>query len=194
MFSRLTLPIITLSILISGCTTVATGTAEVTGLSLLHDRRTSEQILMDERIELGINSKISKQPDLDDKSHINITSYNGTVLLTGEAQDEAIKSRIIETARTTAGVKLVHTYIDIEFPSTLSVRTKDTLISGKVKSALSKIRNIPGFDATRVKVVTEKSTVYLMGLIHKNEADISVATAQKVPGVRKVVSVFEFIE
>ncbi|MGR9114163.1 MAG: BON domain-containing protein [Gammaproteobacteria bacterium] len=179
---------------ISGCSTLATGGAEVTGLSLLHDRRNSETILLDERIELSLGAKIREQSDLYDKTHVNATSYNGIVMLTGEAQEEPLRNRVAELARTTAGVKKVHNFMDIDTPSSFSTRTNDTLISGKVKSAISTINHIPGFDATRIKVVTEKGIVYLMGLVHKNEANIATEMARREPGVRKVVMVFEYLE
>lgn len=179
---------------IAGCSTLATGGAEVTGLSLLHDRRNSETILLDERIELSIGSKIRGQYDLYQQTHVNATSYNGMVLLTGEAPNESLRSQVAEIARTTAGVKKVHNFIDIGPPSSFSTRTNDTVLSGKVKSAISEVDHIPGFDATRIKVVTEKSAVYLMGLVHKNEANIAVEMARREPGVRKVVTVFEILE
>ena len=178
----------------SGCSTLATGGAEITGLSLLHDRRDSETILVDERIELSIGAKIRDEPDLDEKTHVNATSYNGMVLLTGEALTEPLRNRVIEIARATAGVRAVHNFLEIGSLSAFSTRASDTMISGKVKSAISTVKHIPGFDATRIKVVTEKGVVYLMGLVHKNEANIAAEMARRVTGVRKVVMVFEFLD
>ena len=157
-------------------------------------RRNSETILLDERIELSIGSKIKDQYDLYQKTHVNVTSYNGMVLLTGEALNESLRNRVAEIARTTAGVKKVHNFIDIGPHSTFSTRTNDTVISSKVKSAISEVKHIPGFDATRIKVVTEKGVVYLMGLVHPNEANIAAEMARREPGVRKVVTVFEILD
>lgn len=179
---------------IAGCSTLATGGAEISGLSLLHDRRNSETILLDERIELSIASKIRDQSDFSDSTHVNTTSYNGMVLLTGEALTPSMRDRVAEIARTTAGVKKVHNFIDLGSPSSFSTRANDTVLTGKVKSAISEVRHIPGFDATRIKVVTEKGVVYLMGLVHKTEANIAIEMARRQAGVRKVVTVFEYIE
>lgn len=195
MNNRLTLLLLSIYCLaLSGCSTLATGGAEITGLSLLHDRRSSETILLDERIELSIGAKIRDQPDLYQKTHVNATSYNGMLLLTGEALTEPLRNRVIEIARSTAGVRKVFNFLDIGQHSTFSTRANDVILSGKVKSAISEINPIPGFDATRIKIVTEKGVVYLMGLVHRNEANIATEIARREPGVIKVVKVFEYLE
>ncbi|MGR9051063.1 MAG: BON domain-containing protein [Gammaproteobacteria bacterium] len=178
----------------SGCSTLATGGAELSGLSLLHDRRSSEALLLDERIELSIASRIRDDIELYPHTHVNVTSYNATVLLTGEAADEAARTRVVDIARTTAGVKKVQNFLDTGPNSSLATRAKDTLLSGKIKSAIAEVKHIPGFDATRIKVVSEKGVVYLMGLVHRNEANIATEMARRTQGVGKVVTVFEYLE
>ena len=183
-----------LSFFLTGCTTVATGTAEVTGLSLLHDRRTSAVILSDESTEISASIKLNSNENIRNKCHFNVTSYNGTVLVSVEAPTEHLRDEIISIVRVIPDVKLIHNELQIAQPSSFSARSNDTLITTKVKSSISEVRNIPGFDATRIKVITESGTVYLLGLVHKNEGHITTEMARRVDGVKQVVKIFEYID
>ncbi len=187
----LLIPLISIN---NACTTLATGAAEATGLSVLHDRRTSEALLRDEKIEIDAGIALNADDEIRDKAHINVTAYNGIVLVTGETPDETLRSKIINIIRTIPGVKIVHNEIAIAEPTPISSRTYDTLLTTKVKSAISKIRTIPGFDATRIKVVTENGVVYLMGLVHPNEGYVAGEMARRVTGVKQVVKIFEYID
>ncbi len=180
--------------LISGCSTLLTGGAEVTGLSLLHDRRTSKALMIDERIEVNAALELNSNDEIRQNSHFNVTAYNGTVLVTGEATTEPLSQKIIAVVRVINGVKRVHNQLVISEPSSLSSRSYDTVITTRVKSALSNIKNLPGFDATRVKVVTENKVVYLMGLVHENEANVATEVARRETGVKQVVKIFELIK
>ena len=95
------------------------------------------------------------------QTHVNATSFNGLVLLTGEAPGESLRDRITEIARSTPGVNAVQNEVALRAPSTLVARTSDTLVTGKVKLALFQDDKI---NVAQVKVVTERGTVYLMGL------------------------------
>ncbi len=185
----LLIPIIT-----GGCGAIATGGAEVTGLSLLHDRRTSEALLVDERIEINAGIELNADDAIRDRCHFNVTAYNGKVLLTGEAPTAELRDKIVGIVRVIPGVKLVHNEMVIAEPTSLASRSKDTLITTKIKTSLSAVRNLPGFDATRVKVVTENGVVYLMGLLHRNEGTVATEIARREEGVKQVVKVFEYIE
>lgn len=191
---RLILTFLLFQVVVSGCSTIATGSAEVTGLSLLHDRRTSKSILVDERIEINSSYKLNSQKDTRSKCHFNVTSYNQTVLITGEAPTEALRNKIISLVRTVPGVKLVHNELKVANPSSLATRTHDTLITTSVKSAISKISHIPGFDATRVKVITESKVVYLLGLVYRKEAEAATEIARREGDVSQVVQIFEYID
>ncbi len=182
------------STLLSGCSTMLTGVAEITGLSLLHDRRTSAMILKDERIEINAGIELNSHDDTRSQCHFNVTSYNGTVLVTGEAPTEALRNRVISIVRTIKGVKLIHNEMKVAPLSSFATRSNDTLITTKIKSSLSNIKNLPGFDSTRIKVITESGVVYLLGLVHKQEANVSTEIARRESGVKQVVKIFEFIE
>ena len=188
------LALLFVSCLLTGCSTIATGSAEVTGLSLLHDRRTSGVILSDESTEISASIKLNSNENIRNKCHFNVTSYNGIVLVSGEAPTEQLRDKIISIVRVIPDVKLIHNELQIAQPSSFSTRSNDTLITTKVKSSISKVSNIPGFDATRVKIITESGTVYLLGLVHKNEGHIATEMARTVDGVKQVVKMFEYID
>ncbi len=183
-----------LSFITNGCSILAVGGAEATGLSLLHDRRTSETLLNDERIEINSGIELDLHDDIRNNTHFNVTAYNGIVLITGEATTVKLRDKIVDIVRRIPGVKLVHNEMIIAAPSSIASRSNDTFITTKVKSSLSRIRNLPGFDATRVKIVTENGVVYLMGLLHRNEAHVATEMARRESGVKQVVKVFEYIE
>ena len=187
-------PFLFISIFLSGCSTLMTGGAEVTGLSLLHDRRNSKAIVIDERIEINAGVELNSYDDTRSKCHFNVTSYNGTVLVTGEAPTEQLRQKIISIVRTISGVKLVHNEIKVAPLSSFASRSHDTLITTRVKSSLSNVKNLPGFDATRVKVITENRIVYLLGLVHKNEGHVATEIVRRETGVKQVVKIFEIIE
>jgi len=191
---KLCILLLLLPFIINGCSILALGGAEASGLSLLHDRRTSDILLNDERIEINASIELDSHDDIRNNSHFNVTAYNGMVLITGEAPTEILRDKIVDIVRRISGVKLVHNEVIIAIPSSITSRSNDTLITTKVKSSLSRIRNLPGFDATRVKVVTENGIVYLMGLLHRNEAHVATEVTRRESGVKQVVKVFEYIE
>lgn len=175
---------------IQGCFGVAvTGTA-IGGITM-QDRRTPGKYIDDEIIELNVLSSILEDDATLNQTHISVTSYNGRVLLTGEAPGESLRRRIVEIARAIPGVQFVQNEIALQAPSTLAARARDSLVTGKVKVALlaeNKIRSV------HVKVVTERGIVYLMGLLRQDEADRATEVARRVAGVQRVVKVMEFIE
>ena len=179
---------------LTGCGSLANSLAEVTGLSFLHDRRSSTAIALDESIEDSAIIELHAFDDIKEHAHFNITSYNGKVLVTGEAESENIRDKIIANIRIIPGVKLVHNEMDIAPISTMQSRSEDALITITVKDALTKIKGKPGFDATRVKVITERKVVYLMGIVHEEEGDAAAKVVQNVPDVSKIVTVFEYID
>ncbi len=187
----LLLPLLVHSLLIGGCATITTGGAELTGLSLFNDRRSRDAILTDEAIEDNAAAKLNANYDLRDKCHFNITAYNGIVLVTGEAPKEEFRDRIIAIVRIIPNVKLVHDKLAIANPSPLNFRANDALITGKVKTALTQI---PEFDSSWVKVITEKSTVYLMGLVHRNEGAAAIEAARQQSDVKQIITVFEYLD
>jgi len=181
-------------LMLSGCSSIGHNLAEITGLSFLHDRRDSAAIALDEGIEDRAIIELHALDDVKARSHFNITSYNGKVLVSGEAETEAIREKIIANVRIISGVKLVHNEMAVSPLSSMQSRSEDALLTIKVKDALAGIKGKPGFDATRVKVVSENKVVYLMGLVHEQEGLAAAKTVQQVEGVKKIVAVFEYID
>ena len=175
---------------IQGCLGVAaTGTA-VSGITM-QDRRTPGKYIDDEVIELNVLASILDDRTLSSQTHINATSYNGRVLLTGEAPGESLRKRIVEITRNLPSVRSVQNEIALQAPSTLAARARDSLITGKVKIALLSDNKI---NSVQVKVITEREIVYLMGLLRQDEADRATEVARRVAGVQRVVMVMEYIE
>jgi osmotically-inducible protein OsmY len=165
-----------------------------TGAALVaHDRRTAGTMVDDETIEIKIASGVRGDPQLREKAHINATSFNNAVLLTGEAPTQTLRDEAAALARKVPKVRVVHNEIRLAAPSSLASRSRDSVITGRVKTAMLEIK-LKDFDPTRVKVVTENGVVYVMGLVRRDEAQAVVAVTRKTGGVRKVVKVFEYIE
>lgn len=175
---------------LQGCVGLAaTGTA--LGGVAAQDRRTPGNVVDDAYIEQKVLATIHNDVAMASQTHVNATSFNGLVLLTGEAPGESLRDRIVEITRNTPGVQAVQNEISLQAPSTLVARTSDTLVTGKVKLALVGDGRV---NAAQVKVVTERGTVYLMGLLRQDEADRATEIARRVPGVQRVVKVIEYIE
>jgi osmotically-inducible protein OsmY len=177
---------------LQGCAEVA-AVGGATAISVAHDRRTAGSVLEDQDIELKALRNLVNDKDINDKTHINVTSYNQIVLMTGEAPTPELRARAEALVRKIAKVRRVHDEVVIAAPSALSSRGSDTWITAKVKTSLFKVK-LPHFDPTRVKVVTENGVVFLMGLVTRKEADAVVARVRQVGGVQRVVKVFEYID
>jgi len=181
------------ALLLNGCVpVVVVGVAAATA-SVVHDRRTAGSIVEDQAIELRVKNALSKDKELKKQSHINVTSYDYIVLLSGETPSEAFRSRAGEIARAQKEVRRVHNELVIAAPSSMMTRSSDSLITTKVKSALFKVK-AKGFDPSRVKVVTENGTVFLMGLLYRQEASEVTEQARKVSGVQRIVTLYRFLD
>ena len=173
--------------LLSGCAPLVVGGAVVGGMVAV-DRRTSGTQLEDEAIELKVANAINKE--MGERVHLNVTSYNRRVLLTGEIRSEADRSRATLLAQSQENVSQVVNDLAIGAASSLSQRTKDTVTSGQLKAAFVDAKDL---QASAVKVVTERGVVYLMGRVTAREAQRATDIARGTSGVVKVVKVFEEI-
>ncbi len=180
--------VILVSFHLHGCIPVAATGAAVT----VHDRRTTGTVIDDQNIEFKVYNLISKDPELSDKAHISVTSYNKIVLLTGQTPTAEMRSRSESLARSVEHVRRVQNELTIEDPNTLTNRSRDTWLTSKVKTSMVKI-DIPGFDITRVKVVTENRIVFLMGLVTRQESEAVIDVVKKVKGIERIIKVFEYV-
>lgn len=173
---------------LNGCVPVIAAGAATGGLAAA-DRRTSGAYVEDEAIEWKISGRL--RDALGTKIHSNITSYNRNVLITGEATDEATKTEAEKIAKGVENVNIVTNELAIGEASSISARSNDVYLTTKVKTRLiSENRVSPHV----VKVVTENSVVYLLGLVTRSEGDIAAEIARSTDGVSKVVKVFEYIQ
>lgn len=187
------LTLISATFLLQGCAPLVVGTA-ATGASVAHDRRTTGTFVEDQSIELKAASALGSDPDLRGQTHLNVTSFNMVVLLSGEAPSEAQRQRAGDIVARIDKVRRVHNEIQVAAPSSMMTRSSDTLITAKVKTSLFSIKEFENFDPTRVKVVTENGTVFLMGLLTRAEADATARSASGVGGVQRVVKLFEYLD
>ncbi|MEO8280110.1 MAG: BON domain-containing protein [Ideonella sp.] len=172
---------------LSGCALLVGG-AMVGGTLLYTDRRTSGAQLEDESIELKGVSRVSET--FGDRAHVNITSYNRVVLLTGEVPTDADKALVAQTVQRIDNVRTIVNELAVLPLSSFGSRSADTLMSGKVKTFLVDAKDLM---ATSIKVVTERRVVYLMGIVTEREAVRAADVASQVSGVQKVVRVFDIV-
>lgn len=172
---------------ISACVPVVLGGAAAGG-AIAADRRTSGVYVEDQNIELKASHSLDDV--LTDLSHVNVTSYKGHVLLTGEVPDAATRAKAEDAVKVIESVRDVTNEITIGPKSSISSRADDSYLTTKVKTQFVSENK---FQANYVKVVTENSVVYLMGYVTHAEADAAVEIARNTSGVTKVVKVFEYM-
>ncbi|MEO7558485.1 MAG: BON domain-containing protein [Gammaproteobacteria bacterium] len=165
-------------------------TGAATGVAMVHDQRSAGAVIDDQGIEIKAAALLRGDEQLRGEAHLNVTSYNGIVLVTGEAPTADLRDRVTDIVRNIDKVRTVHNEVIIAAPSSLMARSSDTLLTGKVKARLLGTR---GFDSTRVKVVSSGGVVYLMGLVTHNEDEIATEMARTTDGVQRVVKIFEYV-
>ena len=174
--------------LINGCVPVIVGGAAATGVMVAEDRRTVGTIAEDEGIEFKTLNRIGgKVKD----AHLNATSYNRMVLLTGEVADAAAKAEAEKIARAVENVRGVHNELQVAGNSSLSARANDSYLTSKVKARFVDAQK---FNPFHVKVVTENNVVYLLGLVKRQEANEATEIARTTGGVQKVVKLFDYLD
>lgn len=173
--------------LLQGCfPVVATGVGA--GAAMVSDRRTSGTYVEDEAIEWKVSARIRER--FGDTVHVNVTSYNRNVLLTGEAPSEAVRAQFDAIVAGVEHVRGVINEVAIGANSSLTARGNDTLITSNVKARMIDAGTV---SAHNIKVVTEANVVFLLGLVTRAEGDAAAEVARTSQGVRKVVRVFEYI-
>ena len=172
---------------LSACVPLAVGGA-VVGTMVVIDRRTSGTQLEDEGIEFRASNRIKEV--IGDKGHVNVTSYNRQVLLTGEVPTAKDRELVEKAVAGVDNVRSVVNELAVMPNSTLTQRSNDTLITGKVKASFVDAKDI---SLNAFKIVTERNTVFLMGRVTPREVARATEIARGVGGVEKVVRVFEII-
>ena len=177
---------------LQGCAPAVVGGTAV-GITVLHDRREASAVVEDQKIELKALATISEDSSLSEHSSVGVTSYNLVVLLTGTAETAEVKGRIVGIVEGYSSVRRVLDEIAIAPRPGISEKSNDVYLTSRVKLSLFDLE-LPDFDPTRIKVVTENKVVYLMGLVTAEEAAAVVKRTRYVHGVKRVVKIFEYIQ
>ncbi len=186
---RLALLTVFASALLSGCiAAVVGGTAAGVG----HDRRSWTTVITDRNIQASAYDNFNKDKELALKNNVSIVVYNGIMLLAGEVRTAELKQRAERRVSGYDGVRRLVNEIEVREPEGFLSQRRDNTITAHVKTAMLDIVDLPGFDPTRINITTVHRTVYLMGLLTREEAERVVEIARNVSGVEKVVRVFEY--
>ena len=171
---------------LAGCAAVVVGAAAGGTAIMMNDRRSSGAQIDDETIEMRSNSRLGEV--FGDRAHINVASYNRQVLLTGEVPSEAAKQQAEQIVTKVDGVRGVINELAVMPPTSLTQRSSDVLITGKVRASFVDAADL---QAQAFRVVTERGTVYLLGRVTAREAERGTSIARQIPGVTRVVRIFE---
>lgn len=172
---------------LSACAPLMVGGAVMTGL-VATDRRTTGAQVEDEGIELKVASAVRRE--LGERVHLNVTSFNRKVLLSGEARSQADKDLAEKLAQSQENVQSVVNDLAVAMPSSVTQRSKDIVITSQAKAAFIDAKDL---QVNSIKVVTERGVVYLMGRVTSREAKRATDIVRGIGGVAKVVRVFDEI-
>ncbi|MGO4999973.1 division/outer membrane stress-associated lipid-binding lipoprotein [Oceanisphaera sp. W20_SRM_FM3] len=178
------------TLLLQGCAGVLFAGAG-TGIASVTDRRTVSTQISDQAIDVRATHRLGTSKPLWEQSRVVVITTNGKSLLIGQTPTQAFSQQAEAIVKGVPGVTEAFNELRIMAPLDITARSQDSWITSKVKSTLLAEKNI---DGSKVKVVTENSEVFLIGLVTQREADISVQLARNIAGVKRVITVFEFIQ
>lgn len=188
-FLRLAVLTVALSPALQACVPLIVGAGVGAGVMMADDRRTNATILEDQTVEVKTKNRIEEK--YPEQLHVNVTSYNRYVLMTGEVPNETIRQDLTAIALEVPGVRNVQNEVIIAGNASFTSRSSDTLTTSSVKGRLAQNKDV---GANHVKVITENGTVFLMGLVTRAEAEAASQTAATTSGVQRVVKVFEYTD
>ncbi len=186
MLNKLMLVVLT-SWLLQGCA-AAVLAGGATAVKSAGDPRTLGSQIDDKSIQVKVIRALDDNPETKNKGNINMTSYNGVVLLTGQVPNERVREVAGQVSRV-EGVKDVHNQLRIASEISFATGSKDSWITTRIKGKFLADENVSGLN---IKVVTENGEVFLMGLVSQQEADRAVNLARNVDGVARVIKAFEY--
>jgi osmotically-inducible protein OsmY len=177
--------------LLSSCVTALVAGAVIATVDIIHDRRSAGEYVDDNTIELTAQNYLISTKALRAGVHIKPVSWNGIFLITGEIDRKSTKQEVIARLNAISGVRQLVDETTIIGKTAMLARTNDSWITSKVKTSLL-VKT--GLDANRVKVITTAGSVYLMGIVTRDEGQRATDLARRVKGVARVVKVFEYTE
>ena len=169
---------------------VATVVAVTAGATMVADRRTFSKQIDDQSIEFVAHNELNKQKALSKNTNLHVVSMNGTVLVIGQAPNSYLRDLAIKTIQDVPDIVTIHNQVRIGSTTAITTQSNDIWLTSKVKSALLANGEV---NAKDIKVVTENSEVFLLGLVTQQEADIVVEIARNINGVSRVFKAFEYI-
>ena len=181
------LAVLTFASLLSSCAVVAVG-GVAAGASVMADRRPPAVQAIDKGIGLEVENSLDKK--FGDNAHINVTSFNQKVLLTGEVKDASIKEQAGTYAKANKNVRSVFNELVVGPNSTYTARANDSYLESKIKTQMIFTDKLP---SNSMAIVAEGSSVYLMGILTQNEAAIAKKVASNADGVKDVYAYFDII-
>jgi len=181
--------ILMLVCVLQGCA-VATVVAVTAGATMVADRRTFGKQIDDQTIEFSAHNELAKQKALSKNANLHVVSMNGTVLIVGQTPNTYLRDLAIKTIENVADIVVIHNQIRIGSTTAVTTKSNDIWLTSRVKTALLANGDV---NAKDIKVVTENSEVFLLGLVTKAEANIVVDIARNINGVSRVFKAFEYI-
>ncbi len=178
-----------LSTILQGCA-VATVVAVTAGATMVADRRSFSKQIDDQTIEFTAHNELAKQKALSNNTNLHVVSMNGTVLIVGQVPNSYLRDLAIKTIQEVPDIVSIHNQIRIGSNTAVTTQSNDIWLTSKVKSALLANGEV---NAKDIKVVTENSEVFLLGLVTKEEAEVVVEITRNINGVRQVIKAFEYI-
>lgn len=175
---------------ITGCAGLFVAGA-ATGAVASQDRRTVPAQLEDENIELKSTTTLFEDDEIWQDTNIDVISYNGVLLLVGQAPTASLKRRAKKEVESIPNIRKIYNQIRVAAPISFFAKRNDEFLTSKVKSSMLFTEEFP---SSKIKVVTENSEVFLLGLVTPEEANKAVEIARNVDGVSRVIKVFETIE
>jgi len=188
-FKTLAVCILPVYLLLSGCVPVALVAGATAGGAVIYDNRSMTQMNTDHDITQQATERLNNNEAIKSKCHIAVATYNGIVLLVGQAPTPELRTIAYNAIKNVPNIVRVYNEISVAGPTSVMQRTSDSWITTKVKSAMLAQK---GLHSTEIKVVTEDGVVYLMGKITRKQASIASDVSRRISGVQRVVTVFEF--
>ena len=183
--------VFSLLLLLNACASVISATTGDDGVQEDKGRRSMGAMVDDSSIETSIKVNLNAADEQLKKAHINVVSFNGTVLLVGQVPSQEVKNLATRVTRTSSSrVQEVYNELEVAGTTTFLSRSNDAWLTAKIKTLMLADSEVSGF---RTKVITENGVVYLMGLLSQEEADTTVNLVSNTKGVTKVVRAFEYI-
>ncbi|MBA2653976.1 MAG: BON domain-containing protein [Gammaproteobacteria bacterium] len=178
-----------ITLFLSGCLPAVFVAGATAGGSVITDRRSFQTILKDKQITCKSLIQLNSEPALKNCSHISVATFNRVVLLVGETENMQLRDRAYELVKAVPNIRRITNEIVIGDPLDGKGHSTDMWITTKVKTAMLAEK---GLNSTQIKVITEGTVVYLMGLVTHCQAETAINVVRQVTGVTKVVTLFEF--